>query len=435
MSSKNFIAQLRQRGLIAQISHEEELNQILEKSYLNSNENSISEKTDCLRNEKGVPYAAYVGLDPTAASIHVGNLAAIMMLRRAQDIGLTPIIIFGGATGLIGDPTGRTEMRPMNTKEQIAKYIENFKKLVSRYFKTDVPNAPIYLNNYDWIGSMSWLDFARDVGSHFTVARLLSAEVNKTRFQEGGLTFMELGYQLLQSYDFLHLYKNYNCIIQFGGDDQWSNVLGGADLIRRVVQGKAFAVTTPLLVGSDGKKFGKTAGNAIWLDPTMTSPYELFQFFRNVHDADIEKMLRVFTLLPIQEIEELLKNPNINAAKEQMAYEITCVIHGEEEAQKARTTAQALFSGNVTDFSSAPTSKVTIEEISSGLDILNLLIRCELSPSRGEARKLIQGGGLTFNGTKLTDFAYKIEKKDFENEHNAIVLRKGKKDYHLVKLE
>ncbi len=415
----HFIAELRERDLIAQINHEEELNQILSKSH---------------RNEKGIPYGVYCGFDPTAASLHVGNLAALMMLKRAQDAGFTPIVLFGGATGLIGDPTGRTEMRPMNTKEQIQGYIENFKNLVLRYFRFDVPNIPVFVNNIDWIGAMSWIDFARDVGTHFTVARLLSAEVNKTRFQEGGLTFMELGYQLLQSYDFLHLYQNHNCLIQFGGDDQWSNVLGGADLIRRVAQGKAFAVTTPLLVGKDGKKFGKTAGNAIWLDETLTSPYEFFQFFRNVHDQDVAKMLKVFTSMPLGEIDSLLNTNSINDAKEKMAFEITKIVHGEEHAQGALNTSKALFSGKTQDFSSAPRTKVTSDEISQGLDILSVLTKCGLSTSRGEARKLIQGGGLLFNNEKLSDFSYKIEISHFENEHKAIVLRKGKKDYHLVEL-
>lgn len=420
MTAKNFIIKLRERELIAQISHEDELKQILAKSPLN---------------EKGVPHAVYCGFDPTAASLHVGNLAALMMLRRAQDAGLTPIVLFGGATGLIGDPTGRTEMRPMNTKEQISQYIENFKKLVLRYFNFDVPNPPLFVNNIDWMGSMSWLDFARNVGSHFTVARLLSAEVNKTRFQEGGLTFMELGYQLLQSYDFLHLYKHHNCIMQFGGDDQWSNVLGGADLIRRVAQGKAFAITTPLLVGSDGKKFGKTAGNAIWLDANLTSPYEFFQFFRNIHDADIGKMLRVFTFLSLEEIKNILDTPNINHAKQTMALEITKIVHGEQEAFKALETTKALFSGNSANLSSAPTTTINKNKLLEGLDILTLLMLCQLAPSRGEGRKLIQGGGLSLNDHKLTDFNYKVTENDFTQEQQGLLLRKGKKEFHLVKIE
>lgn len=419
MHTANFIAHLKARGLIAQTSHEEELNQILSKSHLDAN---------------GNPYAAYCGLDPTARSLHVGNLVALMMLRRAQDAGLVPIILLGGATGLIGDPTGRTEMRPMNTKEQIEEYVENFKKLASRYFKFDVPNKPIFVNNMDWFSSMSWIDFARNIGVHFTIARLLSAEVNKTRFQEGGLTFMELSYQLMQSYDFLTLYKNHNCIVQFGGDDQWSNILGGADLIRRVVQGKAFAVTTPLLVGSDGKKFGKTAGNAIWLDETMTSPYEYYQFFRNTHDDDVGKMLKIFTFKSEEEIQSILKNQNINQAKETMAFEITKITHGEDHSTKALQTSHALFSGQSNDFSGAPTTTLSQNELSEGIDILSLLIKCGISQSRGEARKLIQGGGLSFNGEKLSDINYLITSKDFQTDQNALVLRKGKKDYHLVKI-
>lgn len=418
-AKSSLITKLRERGLIAQISHEEELEQLLKKGN---------------QNEKGKTYSVYCGFDPTAASLHVGNLAALMMLRRAQDAGLQPIVLFGGATGLIGDPTGRTEMRPMNTKDQIATYIENFKLLVARYFRFDVPNPPIFVNNIDWIGTMSWIDFSRDVGSHFTVARLLSAEVNKTRFQEGGLTFMELGYQLLQSYDFLHLYQNYGCIMQFGGDDQWSNILGGADLIRRVTTGKAFAVTTPLLVGSDGKKFGKTAGNAIWLDAKLTSPYDFFQFFRNVHDADVEKMLKVFTLNDIESIQKLFPNSNINQVKETMAFEITKIVHGEAEANKALESAKVLFTGQTGDLSNAPTILISKLELERGVDILSLLIKCGFSTSRGEARKLVQGNGLNFNGEKLNDFAYKITEKDFNTPQNAIVLRKGKKDYHLVKL-
>jgi len=411
---------LRNRGLIAQISHEEELEQLLLKGN---------------QNEKGERFSVYCGFDPTAASLHVGNLAALMMLRRAQNAGLQPIVLFGGATGLIGDPTGRTEMRPMNTKEQIASYIENFKLLVNRYFRFDVPNAPIFVNNIDWIGAMSWIDFSREVGSHFTVARLLSAEVNKTRFHEGGLTFMELGYQLLQSYDFLHLYKNYNCIMQFGGDDQWSNILGGADLIRRVSSGKAFAITTPLLIGSDGKKFGKTAGNAIWLDPNLVSPYDFYQFFRNVHDADVHKMFNVFTHFEMNEIEILFSNPNINQVKETMAFEITKIVHGEEEAKKALEASKILFSGQLGDLSHAPCIYLTKNEVKNGIDILSLLIKCGFSQSRGEARKLVQGNGLNMNGEKFIDFNYKINENDFNTDQNAIILRKGKKDYHLVKIK
>lgn len=418
-TTSNFISQLRARGLIAQISHEDELNQILSKSHLN---------------QKGRPHAVYCGVDPTAESLHVGNLVPLMMLRRAQDAGLTPIVLFGGATGLIGDPTGRTEMRPMSTKKDIARYIENFKTLAIRYFKTDVSNPPIFVNNIDWIGPMSWIDFARDVGSHFTVARLLSAEVNKTRLKEGGLTFMELGYQLLQSYDFLHLYQNHDCIMQFGGDDQWSNVLGGADLIRRIAQGKAFAVTTPLLIDSEGRKFGKTAGNAVWLDAKLTSPYEFYQFFRNVNDPDVKKMFYVFTLKSKEQIDALLTEKHINEAKDALAFEVTKISHGEDAAQKAQQTAKSLFTGGELDLTSVPKTSISTEELIAGLDILALLIKCGLSPSRGEARKLIQGGGLALNGKKWTDIAHQVNDSDFQAQQGGLLLRKGKKDYHLVTL-
>lgn len=419
-AKSSFITDLRKRNLIAQISHEEELEQLLQKGN---------------QNETGQTYSVYCGFDPTAASLHIGNLTALLMLRRAQNAGLQPIILFGGATGLIGDPTGRTEMRPMNTKEQIAKYIENFKLLVMQYFRFDVPNKPIFVNNIDWFGNMSWIDFARNIGSHFTVARLLSAEVNKSRLQEGGLTFMELGYQLLQSYDFLHLYQNYNCIAQIGGNDQWSNILGGADLIRKVCGGKAYALTTPLLISSNGVKFGKTAGNAVWLDAKLTTPYEFYQFFRNIHDADISKMLKVFTYTDLNEIEIILENPDINSIKEKMAFEITKLVHGTEEASKAVEAAKNFFSGQKGDLSNAPTTLISIIEVKNGIDILSLLIKCELSQSRGDARKLIQGNGLNINGQKMNDINYKITEEDFKTPQNAVVLRKGKKDFHLVKIK
>lgn len=411
---------LRQRGLVAQINHEQELKQLLDERQAQNTEHKH-------------PYGVYCGIDPTAPSLHLGNLVALLLLRRAQDEGFVPIVVFGGATGMIGDPTGRTEMRPMNSTKQIQEYIENFKKLVGRYFRHDVKNKPVYVNNFDWIGNMTWLQFARDVGVHFTIARLLSADVNRTRFEEGGLTFMELGYQLLQAYDFLYLYKNYNCILQFGGADQWSNILAGADLIRRVEHGKAFALTTPLLVASDGSKFGKSAGNAIWLDPTMTSPYEFFQFIRNVNDLDVEKMFLIFTFFSVEEIKEFLKNPNINQTKEQLAFEITKLVHGEEAATNALQTSKNLFAnGGQADYSAAPKLVVTQEEISNGLDILDVLVKSHLCSSRGEARKLVVGGGVNYNGRKLADFQYKLKVEDFLADQGGILVRKGKKDYLLV---
>lgn len=412
----NFIETLRQRGLIAQISHEDEIKQIN------------------LDSQAGKKISAYVGLDPTAASLHVGNLAALLMLRRAQEAGLVPIVLFGGATGMIGDPTGRTEMRPMNSKEQIAAYIENFKKLVGRYFNPELNNQPIYVNNLDWIGPMSFIDFARDVGTHFTVARLLSAEVNRTRFNEGGLTFMELAYQLLQSFDFYHLNTQHNCLIQFGGDDQWSNILSGADLIRRKSAKQAFAITTPILADKDGKKFGKTAGNAIWLDAQMTAPYEFFQFFRNVDDTLVERLFYVFTFKDVGEIKNIISENHINAQKELLAVLVTTLVHGADAADKALKTSKSLFSGSLEDLSSAPEIQLAQDEISQGVDILNLLIKCSLAPSRGEARKLVQGGGVSYNGQKMSDINYKIKREDFDTDQQGILIRKGKKDFRLIKL-
>lgn len=415
-----FLTHLRNRGLVAQLSHDEELAGVLARGPID---------------EKGRRYAAYCGFDPTAKSMHVGNLVSLMGLRRAQDFGLTPVILFGGATGLIGDPTGRTEMRPMNTREQINQYIENFTLLARRYFRTDVPNLPVFVNNIDWIGAMSWIDFAREVGVHFTVARLLSAEVNKTRFEQGGLTYMELGYQLLQAFDFLHLNRLHNCVVQLGGNDQWSNILAGADLIRRVDQGKGFALTFPLLVDQAGNKFGKSAGNAIWLDGSMTPPYDFFQFFRNVSDIDVPLIMKIFTFFTEEEIARLTdkSSADINKSKEILAFEVTKLVHGTEAAQGALDAAHALFSG-AGDLSNAPSIDVTSAELDAGLDLLGVLVKSGLSASRGEARKLIQGNGLTVNGEKITDAAYKPVRNDFETAHGALVLRKGKKDFCLVKI-
>lgn len=415
---ESLLTHLKKRNLVAQISHEDELSELLDSPPANTTQ----------------PFAVYCGFDPTARSLHVGNLVCLMGLRRAQNCGLTPIILFGGATGLIGDPTGRTEMRQMHSSDDVQSFIKNFKKLVTPLFRYDVSNAPVFVNNNNWMGPMSWMDFARNVGVHFTVARLLSAEVNKTRL-EHGLTFMELGYQLLQSYDFLHLNKNFNCVLQVGGNDQWSNILSGADLIRRVEGKKAFALTFPLLVASDGQKFGKSAGNAIWLDPSMTSPFDFFQFFRNVSDDIVEQCFNIFTFRPTEEIAQLVNKTtaNINSSKEILAYDVTEFIHGKEAADGALSAAKALFEGKG-NLSDAPTTFVAKNEIEQGLDILTLLVKCGLTTSKGEARKLIQGNGLMLNEIKHTDPTSKIELQHFQNNRNALLLKKGKKDFHLVKL-
>jgi tyrosyl-tRNA synthetase len=413
--NSHFVQELESRGLLAQSSHLEELVNLLKSSS----------KNGILIDDKGTPLAAYAGFDPTAKSLHLGNLAILMGLRRAQICGFTPIILFGGATGLIGDPTGRTELRQMNSKEQIDGFIENFKILTKRYFDFEAPNAPIFVNNYDWVGEMKWLDFARDVGVHFTIARLLAADANKSRYEAGGLTFLELGYQLLQAYDFLHLNQNYNCVVQLGGNDQWSNILAGADLIRRLKSKKAFAVTLPLLVGSDGRKY--------WLDSEMTSVYDFYQFLRNVPDADIEMLLRVFSFLTADQISEILKEKSVNDAKAFMAFEITKLVHGEALAQSALDATQALFSGKG-DLSGAPKCSISKSELEAGVGILSVLVKGNLCASNSEARKLIQGNGLTLNNVKVTDANYKFVPQDFETEQLGAVLKKGKKDYLLVQL-
>lgn len=420
MGAQNFLAHLKERGLVAELSHEEELAALLAKGVIDENGNR---------------YGVYAGFDPTALSLHVGHLVIVKALRRAQDFGLTPVILFGGATGLIGDPTGRTDMRPMLDRKQINECVENFKLLVGKYFREDVPNKPVYVNNLDWFGEMTWIDFARNIGVHFTIARLLASEFGKTRL-ENGLTFMELSYQLMQGYDFLHLNRTHNCVLQIGGNDQWSNILAGADLIRRVEARKAFALTLPLLAGKDGRKYGKTAGNAIWIDGNMLPPYEFFQFFRNIADADVELFHRVFLNTSLEEIGRVCDSSkvNINETKEKLAYEVTKEVHGEQSAEEALKAARALFSGQGFDLAAVPTTEFSKSEFGEGVGLLDLLVKCGVSPSKGEARRLIQGNGLTLNGEKASDPTIVVRAANFESEHGGLLIRKGKKDYHLVKL-
>ncbi len=416
--TSDFFSHMQKRGLIAQVNDAEALIEALRKPHDNKSE--------------AFP-GVYCGFDPTAKSLTLGHLVPLLGLRRAQDHGMRPIILFGGATGLIGDPTGRTDMRPMSTKEDITRYIENFSNLVRRYFRFDVPNTPIFVNNLDWIGPMSWLDFAREIGVHFTVAKLLSADVNKSRL-EHGLTFMEMGYQLLQSYDFLELSRKHNCILQTGGNDQWSNLLGGTDLIRRVEHKQAFCFTQPLIVDSQGRKLGKTSGNAVWLDSSTTSPYDFYQYLRNLSDETVEQTFRQLTFVSLAEIRELCApTANPNAAKERLAWEVTALVHGKEEADKAVAAAHALFGGGG-DLSSAPRVQLGKGEVESGVDIVTLLAKVGISPSKGEARRLVQGNGLLINNEKCSDVGYKLRMQDFAQECGGMLIRKGKKDYTIVEL-
>lgn len=430
----HFFDAMKSRGLVAQVSHEEELIDVLSKN--SAQPSSPRETDDQSTRQSAEPLSVYAGFDPTARSLHVGHLVPLLGLRRAQDAGLRPIVLFGGATGLVGDPTGRTEMRKLNTAQDIAGYIENYTKLTARYFAEDSPRPALYLNNHDWLGGMSWITFAREVGVHFTIARLLAADVNRTRFESGGLTFLELGYQLLQAYDFLQLYRQHNCIIQLGGNDQWSNILAGADLIRRTESGKAFALTFPLLTASDGSKIGKTAGNAVWLDPNMMSPYDFFQYFRNVQDADLGLCLRTFTFFDDAEIEELCdpKRTGINAGKERLAHEVTRIVHGEEEANKARGAARALFSGEGAP-DNAPSFERTSEDWSAGILCIDVLVSSGLCKSKSEARKLIEGGGVSLNGVKVPEINHSLFRSDLTGSPPIATLRKGKKEYLVLRLK
>lgn len=418
--AQTFLEHLKDRNLVAQSSHEDELGELLKKGPIDAS---------------GKRYAVYAGFDPTARSLHVGHLVVLLALRRAQDCGLTPIVLFGGATALIGDPTGRTDMRPMQTRAQIDESIENFKKLVQHYFRYDVENKPVYVNNIDWTEKMTWIDFARDVGVHFTIARLLASEFGKTRL-ENGLTFMELSYQLMQANDFMVLNREYNCVLQIGGNDQWSNILAGADLIRRTSSRKAFALTTPLLAGKDGRKYGKTAGNAYWIDGTMLSPYEFFQFIRNIADDDIDLFFRAFLNTPMDEVRRLSSGAEpINAVKENLAYDITKLVHGKTHADEALTSARALFAGQGLDLSAVPTCEIPEAEFGAGLNFLDVLVRAGISPSKSEARRLIQGNGLSLNNEKVSDVNGQLKPEHFETEHKGALFKKGKKDYTLVVLK
>lgn len=415
----DFFTHMQERGLIEQTNDDTSLSEVLNAAQKNNSQ---------------IFPGVYCGFDPTAKSLTLGHLVPLLGLRRAQDHGLRPIVLFGGATGLIGDPTGRTDMRPMSTQENIASYIANFTSMVKRYFRFDVPNAPVFVNNIDWIGPMTWLDFARNVGVHFTVAKLLSADVNKSRL-EHGLTFMEMGYQLLQSYDFLELFRKHNCLLQTGGNDQWSNLLGGVDLIRRVEHKQAFCFTQPLIVDSQGRKLGKTSGNAIWLDPAMTSPYEFFQYLRNIPDENVEQTLRQLTFLSLSEIKQLCApDTNPNKAKERLAWEVTNLVHGTDEADKALAAARALFEGGG-DLASAPRVQISLSEIEAGLDVVTLLAKVGVCPSKSEARRLVQGNGLLLNGEKCADPAHKITPKDFAQSCGGLLIRKGKKDYTIVEIQ
>ena len=403
------------RGLIAQVTDEKEI-----KELINSGKAVF-----------------YIGFDPTADSLHVGHFMALCLMKRLQMGGNKPIALLGGGTGLIGDPTGKTDMRKMLTEEDINHNIECFKKQMSRFIEFGEGKA-MMVNNADWLRDLNYIEFIRDIGVHFSVNRMLTAECYKQRMEKG-LSFLEFNYMIMQSYDFLQLYEKYGCNMQFGGDDQWSNMLGGTELIRRKLGKDAYAMTITLLLNSEGKKMGKTQKGAVWLDPNKTSPFEFYQYWRNVSDADVLKCMRMLTFLPIEQIDEMNRweGSQLNQAKEILAYELTNLVHGEEEAQKAQESARRLFSGGAfaggadgTDFE-MPVCELKESDFQDGtIDILGVLVKAGLTASRSEARRAVEQGGVTVENEKVSDI-----KTVYQPEHFAgkgIVVRRGKKNYKRV---
>ncbi len=400
--------ELKARGLLAQLTDEEEIKELI-------------------NNGKAV---FYIGFDPTADSLHVGHFMALCLMKRLQMAGNKPIALIGGGTAMIGDPSGRTDMRSMMTRETIEHNCECFKKQMSRFIDFSEGKA-MMVNNADWLLDLNYVEFLRDVGAHFSVNRMLTAECYKQRMEKG-LSFLEFNYMIMQSYDFLSLYEKYGCNMQFGGDDQWSNMLGGTELIRRKLGKDAYAMTITLLLNSEGKKMGKTQKGAVWLDPAKTSPYEFYQYWRNVADADVLKCLRMLTFLPLAQIDEMDKweGSELNKAKEILAYELTKLVHGEEEAVKAQESARALFSGQ--DTSEMPTVSLSDADFTEGaIDILGVLVKAGLTASRSEARRAVEQGGVTVDGVKVTDIKTTYATEAFAGD--GIVVKRGKKSFKRVK--
>jgi len=383
-----------------------------------------------LENEK---VSFYIGFDPTADSLHVGHFMQMKIMAHMQRAGHRPIAVFGGGTGMIGDPSGKSDMRKMLTKETIAHNIECFKKQMGRFIDTSDGKA-IFVNNADWLYDLNYIDFLREVGPHFSVNRMLSAECYKQRM-ETGLTFLEFNYMIMQSYDFYRLYNDYGCKLEFGGDDQWSNIIGGVELIRRKMGGEAYGMTFKLLTNSEGKKMGKTEKGAVWLDPEKTSPYEFFQYWRNIDDADVRNCLSLLTFIPMDEVRamtDMEQGADINKAKERLAHEVTSLVHGKDEADKALAAAKALFGGGG-NMENVPTTEIPEAELGEGMDIITLLAKTGVVSTNSEARRLIKDGGIYFNNERVTGIDLMVTKEAFAADGYAMV-RKGKKVYHKVVL-
>ena len=402
----DIIGELKERGYIEQLTHEEEIRQLFQKESVRF----------------------YVGIDPTADSMHIGHFVALMVAARLQRAGHKPIILMGGGTATIGDPSGRTDMRKMLTREELDHNVACIRKQAERFVSFEGENAAIIVNNADWLLDLNYIDFMKKIGTLFSVNKMLAAECYKTRL-ETGLTFFEMGYMLLQSYDFLYLHDKYNCKMQIGGNDQWSNIIGGVELIRKVGSDDSYGLTFKLLTTAEGKKMGKTAKGALWLNPDKTSPYEFYQYWRNIGDTEVEKVLKLLTFLPDEEVNKLasLEGEKINEAKKVAAFEITKLIHGEEEAKKAEETAKALFEGSG-NLENMPTTKIESTDIS----LVDAIVLTQIAPSKGQARKLIEQGGITLNDEKINDTNYKLSDKDFKQ--GSAIIRKGKKTYHKLEI-
>jgi tyrosyl-tRNA synthetase len=396
---------LKERGFIQQVTHEEPVRELLGKEKV----------------------TFYIGFDATADSLHVGHFLQLMVMAHMQKAGHRPIALIGGGTTMVGDPTGKTDMRKMLTREEIQANSEKFKAQISKFIDFSDGKA-IMVDNADWLLNLNYIEFLREIGVHFSVNRMLTAECFKSRLEGKGLSFIEFNYMLMQSYDFLILYRKYGCVLELGGDDQWSNIIGGVELIRRVEGKDAYGMTFTLLTNSEGKKMGKTEKGALWLDPNKTSPYDFYQYWRNVPDSDVEKCLALLTFLPMDEVRRLgsLKDAEINEAKKVLAYEVTRIVHGEEEAIKAQKAAEALF-GGAGDMSSIPSVEVSEKDLEQGIKLIDLAVIAGLTPSKSEARRAIQQGGMSVNGKKVTDIDTVVGKADLEDGH--ILLQRGKKSF------
>jgi tyrosyl-tRNA synthetase len=399
---------LKERGFIEQCTHEDELRDLLSKEKV----------------------TFYCGFDPTADSLTAGHFLQLMAMAHLTQAGHRAITLMGTGTGMVGDPTDKQEMRRLMTKEEVDYNISRFKEQISNFVNYDEGGA-IMVENGDWLLKLPYVDFIRNIGVHFSVNRMLAAETYKVRLEDG-LTFFEMNYMLMQAYDFLHLYRQYGCRVQCGGNDQWSNIIAGVELIRKVEKTDAFGLAFTLLVGADGRKMGKSLGNAVWLDPKKTSPYELFQYWRNTDDSLVIRNLKLLTFLPMEEINEMAKwqGADLNRAKEIFAYEVTKIMHGKEEADKALAASKALFTTGGGDSSSMPSTEITKDELGEGLNIIRLREKAGIIESRSDGRRVIKDGGLKLNGEKVTDYDLSVTAADFRG--GSLVLQKGKKVFHRV---